>query len=65
MVIILFISTQSDMMNILKAIKSEGGTGVILWGSSSQFKSESKCREFKEYMERDFVNIIKDFRRLR
>jgi RIO-like serine/threonine protein kinase len=53
------------MINILKAVKSEGGTGVILWGSSNQFKSEKNCREFKEYMERDFVNIIKDFRRLR
>ncbi|KAG5676364.1 hypothetical protein PVAND_006205 [Polypedilum vanderplanki] len=51
---------KADMMNILKTIKSEGGDGVILWGSSSQFKNESQCRAFKDYYERNIVNIIKD-----
>lgn len=53
------------MMNILKVIKSEGGDGVILWGSSSQFKNEAQCRAFREYFQRDLVSIIKDFRKLR
>lgn len=55
---------QADMVNILKTIKSEGGDGVILWGSSSQFKNELQCRTFKDFIERDFVNIIKELRYL-
>lgn len=53
------------MMNILKAIKSGGGNGVILWGSSSQFKTESQCRAFKSYIENDFVKIVQDVGKIR
>lgn len=53
------------MMNILKAIKAEGGDGVIIWGSSSSFKNEAQCRTFMNFFERDLVSIIKDFRQLR
>jgi hyaluronoglucosaminidase len=60
----LFIFTQADMLNILKAIKAEGGDGVIIWGSSSQFKNEAQCRTFKDYFERELLSIIKDFRKL-
>lgn len=60
-----FIFTQSDMMNVLKAIKAEGGDGVIIWGSSSSFKNEAQCRAFMDFFERDLVSIIKDFRQLR
>lgn len=53
------------MANILKTIKSEGGNGIILWGSSSQFKTETQCRAFKSYFENDFSRIIQDFRKIR
>lgn len=59
------ISLQDDMMNVLKTIRSEGGDGAILWGSSSQFKTESQCRAFKLYFENDFTRIIQDFRKIR
>jgi Hyaluronidase len=53
------------MMNILRTIKSEGGNGVILWGSSSQFKTESQCRAFKSYLETDFFKVVQDVRKIR
>lgn len=53
------------MSNILKTIKSEGGHGVILWGSSSQFKTESQCRAFKSYLESEFFRVVQDFRKIR
>lgn len=53
------------MMDILKTIKADGGHGVILWGSSSQFKTETQCRAFKSYLESDFYRIVRDVRKIR
>ena len=53
------------MTNILKTIKSEGGNGVILWGSSSQFKTEAQCRAFQTYFVTDFLRVVEDFRKIR
>lgn len=52
------------MANILKTIKSEGSDGAILWGSSSQFKTELQCRTFKSYFENEFLKTLQDFRRI-
>lgn len=56
---------KEDMINILKTVKSEGGNGVIIWGSSSQFKTEVQCQSFKSYFDRDFLQVISDFKKLR
>jgi hypothetical protein len=53
------------MFNILRTIKSEGGDGVILWGSSSQFKTETQCQTFKSYLESYFFKVVQDFRKIR
>lgn len=52
-------------MNILRTVKSDGGHGVVLWGSSTQFKTAEQCRAFKSYFETDFLSVIKDFRKIR
>ncbi|CAG9801227.1 unnamed protein product [Chironomus riparius] len=59
-----FTFCRSDMMNILKTIKSEGGHSVILWGSSSNFKTESQCRAFRDYYDREFISIVKGLKTL-
>jgi len=55
--------TQDDMMNVLKTIKAEGGNGVILWGSSSQFKTEAQCRTFQSYFTGNLVPLLNDVKK--
>lgn len=53
------------MTNILKTIKIEGASGVIIWGKSSEFKTESQCQNFKSYFENDLIKSFQDFRKIR
>lgn len=53
------------MMNILTTIKAQGGNGVVLWGSSSQFKTEAQCKLFKSYFEENFLKVLQDFRKIK
>lgn len=53
------------MMNIMQTVKLESGNGVIIWGSSSQFKTASQCQAFKSFLENDLKRVIQDSTKLK
>jgi hypothetical protein len=50
------------MLNLIKTIKVEYGNGIIIWGSSSQFKTASQCQAFKSFLENDLSKVIRDLK---
>lgn len=52
------------MGNLIKTLRAENGNGVIIWGSSSQFKTAAQCRAFKAFYETDLMKVIRDTARL-
>lgn len=52
------------MWNLIKTLRAENGNGVIIWGSSSQFKTAAQCRAFKAFYETDLMKVIRDTARL-
>ncbi|XP_012263256.2 hyaluronidase-like isoform X1 [Athalia rosae] len=42
--------TSEDLSNGFRLIKSIGGDGIVIWGSSNDFNTKQKCQEFRDYL---------------
>ncbi|XP_055318699.1 hyaluronidase Tab y 2.0101-like [Sitodiplosis mosellana] len=52
---------QKDTYEALNTVKSIGGDGVVLWGSSFDLNTKSKCVQFYDYLENVLGPIAQSF----
>ncbi|XP_046748178.1 hyaluronidase B-like [Diprion similis] len=53
--------TNDDVYDGFKTIKSLGGDGIVIWGSSNDLNTKLKCQAFKDYLNETLGPIARKF----